>query len=359
MLASTRLEELFGTASLRRDVVRCQAPLRISFCGGGTDVPPYPELYGGCVLSCTIDKYASVSVRSHPGQLVRVESRDLKRVIEFSSHEDDGEPDLAKSIIRRFGETSLDCYMHSDAPPGSGLGSSSAMIVALIGALAQRNGYDLTPYEIARLALKVEREDLQIAGGMQDQYAASFGGFNFIEFTKQGVVVNPLRIAQETLDELRYNLLLCYTGRTRFSSNILAEQTANVRAKDDDAMNGLGHLKAMAVEMKRALLTGDCAAFGNLLHEAWVQKRRLASGITNRAIDEMYEEARRVGAIGGKLLGAGGGGYLLLFVPFTVRERVRSLLENMGGSTVDFQFEPRGARSWTTSSNLWLVDQPR
>lgn len=356
MLASARLESLIGPTSLRRDVVRCQAPLRISFCGGGTDVPPYPELYGGCVLSCTIDKYAYVSVRTHSTHAVRVESRDLKRVIEFSAHEDDGEPDLAKSIIRRFNETSLECYMHSDAPPGSGLGSSSAMIVALIAALSQRNGFELTQYQIADLALKVERHDLKIAGGMQDQYAAAFGGFNFIEFTKDGVVVNPLRIAQETLDELRYNLLLCYTGKTRFSSTILTEQTAHVISHDPGVMSGLSQLKSMTLEMKRALLLGDCPMFGKLLNDAWELKRTLASGITSAAIDNMYEEAKRAGAIGGKLLGAGGGGFLLLFVPFTKRQAVAERLAQIGGTAVDFQFEPRGARTWFTPSALWVSD---
>lgn len=354
MLSSKALhEQLYGPDALTHDVVRCQAPLRISFCGGGTDVPPYPDLYGGCVLSCTIDKYAYVSARSREVDAVRVESRDLKRVMEFASHDDDGEPDLARSIIRRFGETALECYMHSDAPPGSGLGSSSAMIVALIGALAKRQGLSLTPYQIADLALKVERLDLQISGGLQDQYAAAFGGFNFIEFTKDGVVVNPLRIAQETLDELHYNLLLCYTGRTRLSSNILSEQTANVVSKNDRVMEGLSELKAMTVEMKRALLVGDCRSFGELLNDAWKLKRTFASGITDPSIDEMYEAACGAGAIGGKLLGAGGGGFLLFFVPFTRRDHVRLRLEEMGGKSVDFQFEPRGARTWSTSDSLW------
>lgn len=346
-------EQIYGEGGVANDVVRSQAPLRISFCGGGTDVPPYPETHGGCVLSCTIDKYAYVSARARLTDSVRVESRDLKRVIEFASHEDDGEPDLAKSIIRRFGEVSLECYMHSDAPPGSGLGSSSAMIVALIGALARRNGLVLDPYHVAELALKVEREDLQISGGLQDQYAASFGGFNFIEFTASGVIVNPLRVAPDTLDELHYNLLLCYTGKTRLSSNILTEQTANVVSKNERVMEGLSALKDMTVEMKRALLRGDCPTFGSLLHDAWQLKRTFASGITDAAIDEMYETARNAGAIGGKLLGAGGGGFLLFFVPFTRRESVRDALENVGGVIVDFQFEPRGMRTWMASSQHW------
>jgi D-glycero-alpha-D-manno-heptose-7-phosphate kinase len=348
--------DLTGSAAQSKDIVRCQAPLRISFCGGGTDVPPYPELYGGCVLSCTIDKYAYVSMRSREIESVRVESRDLKRVMEFTSHEDDTQPDLAMSIIRRFGETSLDCYMHSDAPPGSGLGSSSAMIVSLIGALAKRQGLHLTAYKIAELALVVEREDLQIAGGMQDQYAAAFGGFNFIEFAKDQVIVNQLRVPQETLDELHYNLLLCYTGKTRFSSNILQEQTDNVRVKDSVVLASLGHVKDLTLEMKKALLTGNCRAFGDLLNQAWQLKRTFASAISNTQIDEMYWEALKAGALGGKLLGAGGGGYLLLFVPFMRRDSVQQVLEQMGGSVTDFQFDSRGVRTWIAPPELWFGD---
>lgn len=352
------LRRQVGVSRAALDVVRSQAPLRISFCGGGTDVPPYPERFGGCVLSCTIDKYAYVSLRTIDDPIVRVHSRDLNRVLEFSHETSPAaeRPDLAESIIRRFSEQHLECYMHSDVPPGSGLGSSSAMIVALIAALATRNRLMLSPYDVAEAALTIERTDLQIEGGMQDQYAATFGGFNFMEFTKDGVVVNPLRIPQATLDELHYNLLLCFTGRTRLSSTILQEQTANVVNADDRVLSGLADLRELAIEMKNVLLTGRCRAFGELLNQAWKLKRTLASGITDARIDALYDDALDAGAIGGKLLGAGGGGYLLFFVPFTKRDRVRTRLEAAGGEVVDFQFESRGVRTWNTSSELWITD---
>lgn len=349
------LRQRLGTSRSSFEVVRGQAPLRISFCGGGTDVPPYPERYGGCVLSCTIDKYAYVSVRSIEEDLVRVHSRDLNSVLEFTHESDpsDREPDLAESIIRRFSERRIECFMHSDAPPGSGLGSSSTMIVALIAALAARSGLTLSPYDIAEAALEIERNDLRVLGGMQDQYSAAFGGFNFMEFTAEGVVVNPLNVADTTLDELRYNLLLCFTGGTRLSSTIIQEQTANVTTSNDSVLHALSDLRQLTMEMKNALLTEKCRRFGELLHEAWQLKRRFASGITNAQIDELYEIARTSGAIGGKLLGAGGGGYLLFFVPFTKRDAVHARLEAAGGRVVDFQFERRGVRTWSTSADLW------
>lgn len=344
-----------GTAPTGRNaIVRARAPLRISFCGGGTDVPPYSDLYGGCVLSCTIDKYAHVSLRSRDSEMVRVESPDLGLITEFTRHDaHEGEAGLARALIKRFEEHSLECYMHCDAPPGSGLGSSSAMIVALIGALARRQGRDFTPYDVAELALSIEREDLGILGGAQDQYAASFGGFNFMEFSKEGVIVNPLRIASGTLDELHYNLLLCYTGKTRFSPNIIGEQQDNVISKKSNVMAALSQMKDMTVAMKRALLTGKCQSFGKLLHDAWLLKRDLASGISDTEIDELYETALRAGASGGKLLGAGGGGYLLFFVPFTKRNALRAKLEGMGKRTVDFQFEHRGVHSWSAPKEAW------
>lgn len=355
LLDADELRRRLGALPPGFDVVRSQAPLRISFCGGGTDVPPYPERFGGCVLSCTIDKYAYVSVRPIVQNVVRVHSRDLKRILEFS-HEADpvgADPDLAKSIIRRFSERNLECYMHSDAPPGSGLGSSSAMIVALIAALAARQGLKLSSYDVAEAALTVERVDLRIVGGMQDQYSASFGGFNFIEFKGDGVIVNPLKIASSTLDELRYNLLLCFTGKTRLSSTILHEQTANVEGSNELVLRNLAGLADLTIQMKNALLKDRLHRFGELLHEAWKLKRTFASGITSGDIDEMYDVATESGALGGKLLGAGGGGYILFFVPFTKRDAVKARLEEQGGKIVDFQFETRGVRTWTAPSDLW------
>jgi D-glycero-alpha-D-manno-heptose-7-phosphate kinase len=243
--------------------------------------------------------------------------------------------------------------MHCDAPPGSGLGSSSAMLVALAAALGRFQSLDLSLYDIAELALLVERQDLGIAGGMQDQYATAHGGFNFIEFTKGDVLVHPLRLSDETQDELHYHLMLCYTGATRFSSNILTEQTKNVADSKSDVIDALNEIKALTLEMRRMLLRGRLRDFGDLLDVSWNLKRRLASGISNDEIEMLYEGAKKAGALGGKILGAGGGGFLLTFTPFTRRQAVREALELAGGSIVDFQFDNRGARTWFADSESW------
>jgi len=342
--------------SQSHDVVRSRAPLRISFCGGGTDVPPFPERFGGCVLSSTIDKYAYVSIRRYAEQQIRVFSEDTGVEATFDAHGGEaltGKLDLAQAIFRRFRATAVDCFMHNDAPPGSGLGSSSAMIVALITALARDRGAQLTPYQVAELAYAVEREDLGIVGGLQDQYASAFGGFNFIEFGADGALVTPLRIREDAIAELHYHLILCFTGKTRLSSNIVAEQTARVIASDRAIVENLRRSKELTIAMKRGLLKGRLLEFGDLLDQAWALKRTLAANVTNAAIDELYAAAKSAGALGGKILGAGGGGYLLLFAPFNRRARVRERLEALGGRVIDFQFDRQGARSWWVPQELW------
>jgi len=358
MVTATATRSTIGLDSAARDVIRCRAPLRISFCGGGTDVPPYPERFGGCVLSCTIDKYAYVSARPRQaGSPTRVHSTDLRRIVEFSANgpgELTTENRLAEAVIRRFRSSAIDCFMHCDAPPGSGLGSSSAMLVAFAAVLARYTRMELSADDLARVALLIEREDLGIVGGMQDQYAASHGGFNFIEFTADGVLVHPLRLKADTLDELHYHLMLCYTGGTRFSSTILQEQTRNVADSEGLVLESLSELKAMTYEMRKSLLQGRIREFGDLLDAAWVLKRRLASGISNAGIDELYDSAKRAGALGGKILGAGGGGFLLVFTPFIRRQAVREELERAGGQIVDFQFDPLGQRTWVAHDDTWV-----
>jgi D-glycero-alpha-D-manno-heptose-7-phosphate kinase len=340
-------------------VIRSRAPLRISFCGGGTDVPPFPERFGGCVLSSTIDKYAYVSLRPLASDSIRVVSEDIGIDATFDPHADgaeahSGKLNLPQAIFRRLETTAIDCYMHSDAPPGSGLGSSSAMIVALITALARNRGMHLDTYEIAELAIAIERDDLGIVGGLQDQYACSFGGFNFIEFNSDGVLVTPLRLSEDAIAELHYHLMLCFTGQTRVSSNILREQTQNVVDSKSAILESLTAIKAMTHEMKRFLLKGQLNEFGDLLDQSWSLKRKLATNISNSSIEELYDAAKAAGAVGGKILGAGGGGYLLVFVPFNKRARVRERLESFGGRVVDFQFDQRGARSWAVSGEAWI-----
>jgi D-glycero-alpha-D-manno-heptose-7-phosphate kinase len=344
--------------SLRRaqKLVRSKAPLRISFCGGGTDVAPYPERFGGCVLSCTINKYAYVTVRARDDTRIAIRSLDYGIDVNYDPSAlgtAGGKLHLVDAIIRRFGARGIDIYMHSDAPPGSGLGSSSAMIVALCAALARFDGREMSMYELAELAHSVERDDLHISGGMQDQYAATFGGFNFIEFGADGVVVNPLRIANATLNELHYQLLLCYTGATRESSHILAEQTQRVTESNEDALRALHQMRDLTVVLKRLLLHNSLPSFGKVLHEAWLCKRNLARSISNSHIDSLYAAASGAGAWGGKILGAGGGGYLLIAVPFNRRTDVMKELVALGGDMTSFQFDPLGVRTWTADRDSW------
>ncbi len=332
-------------------VIRSKAPLRISFGGGGTDVPPYPQERGGVVLSTTIDKYAFASVRLRDDEHVQFTSLDYDVVAKYKVDAllYDGTLDLVKAVINNLGplQTGVDVFLHTDAPPGSGLGSSSALVVATIGAFNHVLGRLMGPYDVAKLAFKVERVDLGIKGGMQDQYSAVFGGFNFIEFYGDDVVVNPLRVRPSTLNELHYRLLLCYTGRTRLSANIISEQQAGYEQKKPDVVAALDELKAITIEMKNALLQNRLDEFGHLLHVAWENKKKLASGITSPEIDLLYSIAREHGALGGKILGAGGGGYLLLYCPFDLKHVIAQQLERVGGQIVPFAFDLHGLQTWT------------
>ena len=340
-------------------IIRSKAPLRISFAGGGTDVSPYFEEFGGVVLSTTIDKYAYATLSTRDDPTITVSSLDYDVVAKYRTNEQfvyDGELDLVKAVLTNVRDVynsgelldahGIDIFIHSDAPPGSGLGSSSTMVVALIGAFQRFLNLPLTNYDIAKLAFKAERQDLGIKGGLQDQYAATFGGFNYIEFLKESVVVNPLRIHPEYLNELEYNLLLCYTGRTRLSANILDRQIGSVEKKNAEVMESLHESKNIATAMKNLLLQGRIRDFGDLLHEAWLHKKKLDAQISDPHIDTLYETARKHGAIGGKILGAGGGGYLLVYCDFRSKHIVAKKLEECGGQVVEFGFDSNGLQSW-------------
>ena len=337
-------------------IIRSKAPLRISFVGGGTDVPPYVEERGGVVLSATIDKYAYGSLRMRDDRNITVQSLDYDIVAKYHVDDDlqyDGELDLIKAVIKNMAnghKQGLDFFIHSDAPPGSGLGSSSTMVVALIGLIKHWQRLPLTHYEIAELAYRIERKDLGIQGGMQDQYAAVFGGFNFMEFGRSAVIVNPLRVDIEIVNELEYSLLMCYTGRTRLSANIITTQVDAYVRREADVLGAMDELKKITIEMKNALLQGRLTDFGSLLHEAWINKKKMARQITNPTIDALYDTARQYGALGGKILGAGGGGYLLLYCEFDKKHIVAEELEKLGGQVVEFTFEQRGLQTWEVKS---------
>ncbi len=334
-------------------IIRSKAPLRISFAGGGTEVEPYLSERGGVVLSATIDRHAYGSLRLRDAPQITVTSLDYDVVARYDLDEPlvyDGNLDLVKAAIRRLNRSNhdqgLDLFLHSDAPPGSGLGSSSALVVALIGLFRHWLHLPLTNYEIADLAYQIERVDLGIKGGKQDQYAATFGGFNFIEFHRDMTIVNPLRVPRDVLNELHYNLLLCYTGKTRLSARIIDTQVEGYVQRKEDVLRAMDELKRIATDLKNALLQGRLDDFGALLHDAWMNKKKMATQISTPQIDELYETAREHGALGGKISGAGGGGYMFFYCPFERRHIVAEQLERLGAQVVDFSFDLRGLQTW-------------
>ena len=339
-------------------IIRGRAPLRVSFGGGGTDVEPYCVEHGGAIIGSTINKYAYCSILPKENDQITVHSLDFDMTVKYNAKENyvyDGKLDLVKAALNALDiNQGCDVYLQCDAPPGSGLGTSSTVMVSLLMAMAKWKGVTLDAYEMADLAYHVEREVLGISGGYQDQYAATFGGFNFIEFHgKNDVVVNPLRIKKDIIHELQYNLLLCYTGNIHVSANIISDQVNNYKKKETDAIAAMTEVKALAYAMKDELLKGNLNSFGKLLDYGWRSKKRMSNKITNPRIDELYDEAIKAGALGGKLLGAGGGGYLLMYCPYTVKHKVAERMEKAGGQLADWNFELRGAQAWTMDSNRW------
>ena len=344
-------------------ILRSKAPLRITFAGGGTDVSPYPEEKGGKVLNCTIDKFAfaTLEVLAENGGTTSVESLDFNQKLLYSKPSDllyNGYLDLVKAALKVLrppgtngnAQATLHLYLHSDAPAGTGLGTSSTMVVALVGAFQRYLQEPWTAYEVAELAYKIEREELGQKGGRQDQYAAAFGGFNFIEFDRGRTIVNPLKIQPDVLNELAYRLLLCYTGSGHFSHDIIEQQTRNYTEHKSDTVEALDATRQLAIDMKNELLRGNLDEMGRLLDEGWKFKKRFTEGISNERIDTLYARARDAGALGGKVIGAGGGGYILLFCDFARRKQVAKAVTDSGGRVTDFSFEPNGLQTWSVRS---------
>lgn len=330
--------------------VRASAPLRISFVGGGTDLPHYYERHGGAVLSATIDHCAHVEASLRDDHQVRIRSLDLGHLVEYHLEDGpvyDGVMDLAKAAIERIGAPAgLDLDIASDAPPGSGLGGSSALVTACVGALLALEGRPMSAFEVAHLSYEIEREDLGIAGGWQDQYAAAFGGFNLLEFSADGVTVTPLGLSEETLAELRAHLLLCYTGRVRTDLGLIETQIRMYREGREDTMVGMKQLHEMAYEMRDAIVSGDLGELGGLLREAYESKKRMNPHIAEgTSIDRLLEVAHAAGASGGKICGAGGGGYLLLACEPPRQPEVRRALESQGGQFTEFDFRAEGVEA--------------
>ena len=332
-------------------IIRSKAPLRLGFAGGGTDVSPYSDSRGGAVLNATINKYAYATLVPRRDNKINITSLDYDIVANYKVDQKlvfDGEMDLAKGVIERFkrNHDGFELYTRSDAPAGSGLGSSSTMVVSLIGAFKEWHQIPLGDYDIAYLAYEIERKDIGIKGGKQDQYAAAFGGFNFMEFEGEQVIINPLRIKPHITNELQSNMLLCYTGGTRLSARIIDSQVKNFVSGKKDTIEAMDLLKQNAIDMKKALLTGKLNEFGELMNFGWEQKKKMSDKISSPVIDVMYEEARKAGAIGGKISGAGGGGFMMIYCRFDRRHKVAERLEQLGGQIIDFQFEEQGVQTW-------------
>ena len=336
-------------------LIRARAPLRISFCGGGTDVPPYCDERGGVVLSATINRYATATVVPG-GQTFNVRSIDYDQSITYGVDDPfvyDGQLDLAKGVLDHFrsqeGLTAgLEVTLHNDAPPGSGLGSSSAITVALVSALVELVRLPIDDYYIANLAYRIEREEVGIKGGKQDQYATTFGGFNLIEFHPGGaVLVVPLRLRQETVWELEHSLIFAYVGGGHYSDQIIAKQVRNYETRRTESIHAMDRLKVLTQDMKRALLVGDLREFGELLHLAWESKRQMAVGISNAKIDDLYTAALQAGALGGKMNGAGGGGFMMFVCDPLRRYAVQEALRKAGSQLVNLTFVDPGVRTWT------------
>lgn len=337
-------------------IVRSRAPLRLGLAGGGTDVSPFSDIYGGSVLNATISFYAYATLEPRTDGKVRFRAVDRDEDVEFDAAPRlpiDGPLALHKGVYNRIvrdyngGEPlSLTLTTASDVPAGSGLGSSSTLVVAMVEAFKEHLSLPLGEYDVAYLAYLIERTDIGLAGGKQDQYAASFGGFNFMEFYADRVIVNPLRMKSAIVAELEACLVLCYTGVSRESAAIIDQQSANVKARRNDAIDAMKELKRDAILMKEYVLKGDIPAFAQVLGRSWESKKRMADRISNSHIDEVYEVARRAGAYSGKVSGAGGGGFMMFMVEPTRRPKVIEALKRVNGEVLTCHFTEHGSKAW-------------
>ena len=338
-------------------IVRARAPLRLGLAGGGTDVSPYCDLHGGSVMNVTIDKYAYATIDASPDGMAHFLAQDTgasECIVPADVMPGGGPLQLAKGVYRRIVADHLDgrapairVRTHSDAPPGSGLGSSSTMVVALVTAFAEYFSLALGEYEIAHLAYAIERNDLGLAGGKQDQYAAAFGGFNFMEFyAGDRVIVNPLRIKDWIRAELESSLVLCFTGVSRASAKIIDEQSRNISEGDAASLDAMHRLKDEASRMKEALLRGDFARLAEVMQAGWLAKKQSAASISNPRIEDIEAVAVAHGARATKVSGAGGGGFMIFLCDPADRIALVRALADAGGTLYDAHFTLQGATAW-------------
>jgi len=338
-------------------IIRSRAPLRLGLAGGASDVSPFCDRYGGYVLNATIDSYAYCHLE--PANDGMVEFISLDRDERFSSvteprFEPEGMMLLHKAIYNRVvlefnsGQPlSLRLMTNSDAPVGSGLGASSTLVVAILSAYAQWLSLPLSEYDLAQLAFDIERVDANLMGGRQDQYAAAFGGFNFMEFYAENrVLVNPLRVKGTIVYELESSIVLYYTGISRASAAVIHDQKRRVEQMDESAISATMELKNDALSMKEALLKSNIREVARVLGRSWEAKKKIAESVTNPAIEMAYGAAMEAGAYSGRISGAGGGGFIIFMMDPICKHMVVSVLKSLGGHVLPFHFSSRGAESW-------------
>lgn len=338
-------------------IIRSKAPLRIGLAGGGSDVAPYSDLHGGAILNATINLFAYTSIEPTSDGRITFELADKRIQKSFENqvslptdHEFSLHAGIYNRLVKEYNLEPLSFKLTTfvDAPPGSGLGTSSTLVVCILGAFVEWLKLPLGEYDIARLAFEVERVDLKMAGGKQDQYSATFGGVNFMEFYKDDkVIVNPLRIKETYLNELSNNLVLYYTATSRLSANIIAAQQRNVMDGNARSIEAMHQMKKQAIMMKEALLRGNLDEIGEILNYGWHYKKQMADEITNPLLENIYQTARDNGATGGKISGAGGGGFMFFYCPANSRYRVSEALEKFGGKVKRFDFTTSGLAAWT------------
>ena len=335
---------------------KSKAPLRLGLAGGGTDVSPYSDEQGGAVLNATINLYAYATITERTDGKIVFRAEDRDEAFECDTTEQieiNGTLDLQKGVYNRivkdFAKKPLSFKMatSSDAPAGSGLGTSSTIVVAMIGAFKEWLNLALTQTEIAQLAYKIEREDLAMAGGKQDQYTATFGGINFMEFAQNEVTVSPVEIELATITTLENNLVLYNTATSRVSAEIIKDQTQNITSKRSASVEAIDSIKEQAFLMQAVLTNGNTDGIAAILDAGWQNKKQLATAITNTQLDEVYDAAKNAGASGGKISGAGGGGFFFFYCPDGTKENVITALNNFGGNVREYQFTNNGLTTWT------------
>lgn len=336
--------------------VRSKVPLRLGLAGGGTDVSPYCDVYGGCILNATIDLFAYCTLVPTDNGMITFHALDRDEMFEAAVSDHlitDGVLDLHKGVYNRVIKEfkiepfSFDMKTHSDAPSGSGLGSSSTMVVSILQAFVEYLNLPLGEYDIAQLAYSIEREDLALSGGKQDQYAATFGGFNFMEFYAENrVIVNPLRVREQHIEELEASMMLYYTGMSRSSAKIIEDQKNSLQSSNESRLNAMHRIKSDAYLLKEYLLKGEFNKMFLAMQDSWAAKKSTSDSISNPHIDAIYNTALMTGAYSGKISGAGGGGFMMFFVDPLKRLNIKQALSSFDGEFVNFHFFNRGANSW-------------